>query len=91
MKSNTFKYFLFTTLLILMASSTNPSLEEVMNYISTIVNEKSEIRDIKVWGGSLFYDHNLKPSVIKYLFEDVSISENIAPKGNINRPGDTHE
>ena len=91
MQSNAFKFFLFTTLLILMASSTNPSLEEVMNYISTIVNEKSEIRDIKVWGGSLFYDHNLKPSVIKYLFEDVSISENIAPKGNINRPGDTHE
>ena len=91
MQSNAFKFFLFTTLLILMASSANPSLEEVMNYISTIVNEKSEIRDIKVWGGSLFYDHNLKPSVIKYLFEDISISENIAPKGNINRPGDTHE
>ena len=54
MKSNTFKYFLFTTLLILMASSTNPSLEEVMNYISTIVNEKSEIRDIKAQCNKIF-------------------------------------
>ena len=73
MKLKTFKFYLFATLLILMSSSSNSSLEEVMEYISTIVNEKSDIKDIKVWAGTLFYEHNLKPSVAKYLFEDINI------------------
>ena len=91
MKLKTFKFYLFATLLILMSSSSNSSLEEVMEYISTIVNEKSDIKDIKVWAGTLFYEHNLKPGVAKYLFEDINIVENIAPEGNINRPGDIHD
>ena len=62
-----------------------------MNYISTIVNKKSDIKDIKVWAIPEYYEHNLKPSVAKYLFEEINIVENIAPKGNDNRPGDTHE
>ena len=81
----------FMTFLILTNNLDTPSLEEVMEYISTIVNPKSDIKDIKVWAGTATWNHVLKPSVAKYLFEDVNMVENIAPKGNMNRPGDVHE
>ena len=91
MKSLSLKLYLFISFLLLFTYSANPSLEEVMDYVSTIVNEKSRINDIKVWGGEANYNHNLKPSVAKYLFEDINMVENIAPEGNPNRPGDTHD
>jgi len=91
MKSLSLKLYLFISFLLLFTYSANPSLEEVMDYVSTIVNEKSRINDIKVWGGEANYNHNLKPSVAKYLFEDIYMVENIAPEGNPNRPGDTHD
>ena len=87
---NIIKIFLFLTFLFLTTAG-NPSLNEVMDYISSIVNAESRIKDIKVWALKNYWEHALKPSVAKYLFEDISMNENIAPKGNVNRPGDTHE
>ena len=86
-----FKSLLFISLLILINSQI-PTKEEVMEYISTtIVNQYCHIKDINVWGGIYKWEHQLKPSVAKYLFEDINIVENIAPEGNPNRPGDKHE
>ena len=86
------KIVLFILSLILINSNLEtPSLEEVMDYISTIVNKKSDIKDIRVWALEQSYNHQLKPSVAKYLFEDINMVENIAPIENENRPGDVHE
>ena len=86
------KIALFISSLILINSNLEtPSLEEVMDYISTIVNKKSDIKDIRVWALEQSYNHQLKPSVAKYLFEDINMVENIAPIENENRPGDVHE
>ena len=86
-----FKSLLFISLLILINSQI-PTKEEVVEYISTtIVNQYCHIKDINVWGGIYKWEHQLKPSVAKYLFEDINIVENIAPEGNPNRPGDKHE
>ena len=77
--------------LILSINSSVPTINDVMEYITTIVNKYSKIKDIKVWAGEANYDHQLKPSVAKYLFEDVNMIEHIAPETNVNRPGDKHE
>ena len=52
--------------LILSINSSVPTINDVMEYISTIVNKYSKIKDIKVWAGEANYDHQLKPSVAKY-------------------------
>ena len=89
---SSFKIVLFILSLILINSNLEtPSLEEVIDYISTIVNKKSDIKDIRVWALEQSYNHQLKPSVAKYLFEDINMVENIAPIENENRPGDVHE
>ena len=85
-----FKSLLFISLLILINSQI-PTKEEVMEYISTIVNQYCLIKDIKVWAIKDTWDHQLKPSVAKYLFEEIDMIEHIAPEGNPNRPGDKHE
>ena len=86
------KLVLFMASIILTSTnSETPSLEEVMDYISTIVNKKSDIKDIRVWAMEKSYNHQLKPSVAKYLFEEINMIEHIAPEGNVNRPGDVHE
>ena len=81
---------LFISFIILINSQT-PTKEEVMEYISTIVNKNCRIKDIKVWALTNTWDHQLKPSVSKYLFEEIDMIEHIAPEGNPNRPGDKHE
>ena len=91
MQSFSLKLYIFTLFFFIATSKENPSLEEVMDYVSSIVNEKSMIKDIKVWVLEATWNHNLKPSVAKYLFEDIFMVENIAPEGNPNRPGDIHE
>ena len=86
------KASIFLTFLLLINNSEAATLEEVMEYISTtVVNPKSNIKDIKVWAGTATWEHELKPSVAKYLFEEIDMVENIAPVGNPNRPGDVHE
>ena len=81
---------LFISFIILNNSQT-PTKEEVMEYISTIVNKNCRIKDIKVWALTNTWDHQLKPSVAKYLFEEIDMIEHIAPEGNPNRPEDKHE
>ena len=68
-----------------------PTLQEIMRYISSTINKSIKIKKMKVWAIPEYWEHELIPSVSKYLFEDLEINENIAPEGNPNRPGDKHE
>jgi hypothetical protein len=87
------KSILLISFLVLIISSTNdPSLYEVMDYISSsVINYKIKVKNIRVWALEDYYRHELIPSVSLYLFEDIKMIENIAPEGNPNRPGDKHE
>ena len=76
---------------MIISSLDKPIIQEVMNYVSSIINKKIRTKKIKVWALENFWEHELIPSVSKYLFEDIKINENIAPKGNPNRPGDKLE
>ena len=69
----------------------DPTLQEVMNYLVSVSNERVRIKSIKVWASENYWEHELIPSVSKYLFEDIEMHENIAPEGNPNRPGDKYE
>ena len=71
-------------------SDSKPSLEEVMSYISSQILPDIRTRKIKIYTGK-DWDYLLTPSVSKYLFEDLKIIENLAPKGQINRPGNIYE
>lgn len=62
------------------------SLEEVMSYIESQLIKNILGRQIKVFTG-INWDYLLLPSVSHYLFEPIDIKENLAPKGQINRPG----
>ena len=74
--------------------STNPdsqTLQEVMDYIKSINIPKIIPQNIEVICWDLIWQHELTPSVSKYLFEDLNIIDNIAPEGNSNRPGGKHK
>ena len=85
------KIFVILSIFIMISTLETPTLQEVMNYVSSIINKNIRIKKIKVWALENFWEYELIPSVSKYLFEDIEINENIAPKGNPNRPGDKHE
>ena len=85
------KVFLFIYFFVLISSENIPSLEKVMDYVVSITNDRIKVDNIKVWAGENYWEHELMPSVCKYLFEDMEMNENIAPEGNPNRPGDKHE
>ena len=61
-------------------------IEEVKSFISSIIIKEIKPRKIKVFTG-INWDYLMIPSVTKYLFEDLNIIDNFAPKGQINRPG----
>lgn len=63
------------------------SMDEVLAYFVSIANSNNEVKKIKVTGWQRIYSHELRTSVIGYLFEDLVITENIAPLGNGVRPG----
>ena len=85
------KFLIIVSVLYLIITSSIPTLEEVMNYVSSTINDKIQIKsNFKVWAGQDFWTHELIPSVSKYLFEEIKMNENIAPEGNPNRPGDKH-
>ncbi len=71
---------------MLISSSNTPTLNEVMNYVSTIINKNIRVNNLKVWAVPEYLEHKLIPSVSKYLFEDLEIIEDITPVGNKNRP-----
>ena len=86
------KCIVFILLLVLTVSSiADPSLDEVMDYISSAINYNIDVRKIKVWALEDYWEHLLIPSVCQYLFEEIEMNEHIAPEGNPNRPGDKHE
>ena len=66
------------------------SLNEVMSYVESQILQEIKPREIKVFTG-IDWNYLLLPSVSKFLFEDISIIDNFAPKGQINRPGDKYE
>ena len=85
------KSIIFISILFMISTLEIPTLQEVMSYISSTINKSIKIKKMKVWAIPEYWEHELIPSVSKYLFEDLEINENIAPEGNPNRPGDKHE
>ena len=85
------KFLIILSIFFLIKTSSTPTIDEVMDYVSSITNNKIKIKNIKVWALQDYWVHELIPSVSKYLFEEIEMNENIAPKGNPNRPGDKHE
>lgn len=83
--------FLIVNILSLFSIISSQELKEVMHYVKSINIDTIKSQNIKVVGWDLVWPHELMPSVSKYLFEEIDIVENIAPKGNPNRPGDKHE
>ena len=63
------------------------SMNEVLQYFVSIAESNNIVKNIKVTGWQRVYSHELRTSVIGYLFEDLVITENIAPLGNGVRPG----
>ena len=71
-------------------SSEETTLNEVMDFIESQLLSVIKPRQIKVFTGKN-WDYLLLPSVSKYLFEDINIIDNFAPKGQVNRPGKKYE
>ena len=63
------------------------SMNEVLQYLVSVAESNNIVKNIKVTGWQRVYTYELKTSVIGYLFEDLVITENIAPLGNGVRPG----
>ena len=61
-----------------------------MNFIESQLLSEIKPRQIKVFTG-INWDYLLLPSVSKFLFEDIDIIDNFAPKGQVNRPGNKYE
>ena len=65
-------------------------IEEVMTFIKNQLISEIKPRQIKVFTG-INWDYLLLPSVSKLLFEDINITNNFAPVGQVNRPGNKYE
>ena len=91
------KNIISITIVILMLSTSSsnnlgaPSINSVMTYISSQLLPDIRPRNITVYTTNGNWNYLLIPSVSKYLFEDLDIKENLAPKGQHNRPGDTYK
>ena len=91
------KNIISITILILLISSTisinpdTPSLDTIMNFVSSQLFPEIHPRHITVYTTYVDWDYLLIPSVSKYLFEEVEIVENLAPKGQHNRPGNVYD
>ena len=68
-----------------------PSLNSVMDYISSQLHPDIRPRQITVYNEGGNWEYVLIPSVSKYLFEDLDMVENMAEKGQHNRPGNVYE
>ena len=85
------------TTIILLLSVSSPlksdslsSLEDVMSFISSQLIPEIHPSQIKVYTSKI-WDYLMIPSVSKFLFEDLDVVENLAPKGQINRPGNVYD
>ncbi len=71
----------------LTVSSNKNTMDELLQYFVSIAESSNLVKDIDVVGWQQVYSYELSTSVIGYLFEDLVITENIAPITNDNRPG----
>ena len=62
------------------------SMNDVLEYFVSIAKSNNIVKNITATGWQRVYTHELRTSVIGYLFEDLEITENIAPIGAV-RPG----
>ena len=91
------KKLISITIFLLMISSNislkaeTPSVNTVMNFILTQLFPEINPRHITVYTTSGDWDYLFIPSVSKYLFEEIEIVENLAPKGQHNRPGNVYD
>ena len=60
-----------------------------MSFISSQLIQEIHPRQMKIYTSKI-WDYLMIPSVSKYIFEDLDVVENLAPKGQINRPGDVY-
>lgn len=67
------------------------SLNEVLEYFVGVAKSNNIVKNIEVTGWQRVYSYELKTSVIGYLFEDLVITENIAPLNNGVRPGTVYK
>ena len=66
-------------------------MNKVLEFFNKQQKDEVLIKNIRVYGWKFEYDHLLVSSISKYLFEDLDIIENIAPKENSNRDGRIRE
>ena len=62
-------------------------MNKAIEFIKRSINNKPFIKEITVYGWQNEYKHKLVSSISKYLFEDFSPIENLAPLTNENREG----
>ena len=66
------------------------SISDVKTFIQNIHRNTIKSRTIIAYSAKE-WKYVMHPSLSLYLFEDFRVVENIAPEGNINRPGDKHK
>ena len=62
-------------------------MNKVLEFFINNQDKETIKKNIRVYGWKFEYDHFLVSSLTKYLFEDLDITENIAPTSNTNRDG----
>lgn len=62
-------------------------MNKVLEYFKEHDKKNAFIKNIRVYGWQLEYDHRLVSSVSNYLFEELDITENIVEVNDVNRPG----
>ena len=76
--------FLFLVILLSIHSSIYSEMEEILDYFGSIHNQKVLIKPIIVYAWQGNYAHTLMGSLSSYLFEPLSINENLAKPNNTN-------
>lgn len=62
-------------------------MNKVLEYFKEYDKKWAFVKKIRVYGWQHEYDYQLVSSVSNYLFEELDITENIAEKNDVNRPG----
>ena len=78
------QYFLFLVILLSIHSTLYSEMEEILDYFGSIHNQKVLIKPIMVYAWQGNYAHTLMGSLSSYLFEPLSINENLAKPNNTN-------
>ena len=78
------QYFLFLVILLSIHSTLYSEMEEILDYFGSIHNQKVLIKPIMVYAWQGNYPHTLMGSLSSYLFEPLSINENLAKLTNTN-------